>query len=79
MLCVAAAVVIDIVVATVVATTITDCKCFCTTDKVMAFDVHHAEELHHSEEEGASSVSTIVDATRALSVAAVGALLWLAL
>jgi hypothetical protein len=56
-----------------------DCKCFRTTDKVMAFDVHHAEELHHAEEEGASSVSTIVDATRALSVAAVGALLWLAL
>ena len=58
-----------------------DCKCFCTTDKVMAFNKHHTEELHHAEEAeaGASSVSTIVDATRAFSVAAVGALLWLAL
>jgi hypothetical protein len=45
----------------------------------MAFDVQHAEELHHAVVAGASSVSTIVDATRALSVAAVGALLWLAL
>ena len=57
-----------------------DCKCFRTTDKVMVFDVLHGEELHRTEAgAGASSVSTIVDATCALSVAAVGALLWLAL
>ena len=50
-----------------------DCKCFRTSDRVLAFDVRRAEEA------GASSASTIVDATRALSVAAVGALFWLAL
>ena len=51
-----------------------DCKCFRTSDRVLAFDVRRAEEGAV-----ASSASAIVDAARALSVAAVGALFWLAL
>ena len=61
-----------------------DCKCFRTTDRELAFDVHHAEE-HGAEGAAASTLpasagtKTIVGVARAFCAAAVGASLWLAL
>ena len=64
-----------------------DCECFRTTDRVLAFDVHRAEQ-HGAEGAAASSTSsastsagtkTIVGVARAFCAAAVGASLWLAL
>lgn len=59
-----------------------DCKCFRTTDKVLVFDVAHAEEAHDDVEAKSSggSKGMIVGgpATRAISLA-VAFLLWFAL
>ncbi len=61
-----------------------ECKCFRTTDRELAFDVHHAEE--HGAEGAAALTSpasagtkTIVGVARAFCAAAVGASLWLVL
>lgn len=62
-----------------------DCKCFRTTDKVLVFDVHHAEEHHgvmKGGDGGASSDGTtaVIDVARAFSIAvACASLLWIAL
>jgi len=57
-----------------------DCKCFHTTDKIMVFDVHHAEEdLGEEVPDGnAGMVPSGSGIVRVMSVAVAG-LVWLAL